>query len=154
MKMTGCQRLYLATMVVMLVIIVGSLTMKYFESKMLPLLISSVVFVLAGIQFTREILVKEMPISADKTGGGAAKEKWRGYLPNMAWIVGFLLSIYLLGFTISAGPFILGYMKWLGTRWRTTIIFAVLVPFTIYGLVEVALGVELYRGLVLSWAGY
>ena len=154
MKMTGCQRLYLATMVVMLVIIVGSLTMKYFESKLLPLLVSTVVFILAGIQFTREILVKEMPISADKTGGGAAEEKWRGYLPSIAWILGFLLSIYLLGFTISAGPFILGYMKWLGTRWRTTIIFAVLVPVVIYGTLEVIMGVELYRGLLLSWLGY
>lgn len=157
MKVTGSVRFYAVTMVVMLVIIVLSVMMEYLESKLLPLVISSIVFVLAGIGLTREILARDkqgMPISKGRTSGGeAAGEGWHGYLLNIAWIVGFLLSIYLLGFTIAIALFVLLYMKWLGTRWRVAITCAILTPSVVYGLFEVALGIELYRGLVLTWLG-
>ena len=158
MKITTSTGIYLAVMALMLAVIVASLKMEYFGAKLLPLLISSIVFVLAGIKFRGEVLARdkrEMPISADRTSGGEAdKESWRGYLPNIAWTVSFLLGIYLLGFTIAVALFILGYMKWLGTRWRVATTFAVLVPSALYGLIEIGLRVELYRGLVLSWLGY
>ena len=71
-----------------------------------------------------------------------------------AWIAGFVLGIYLLSFIIAIPLFMLSYMRWLGTSWRTTIIFTLLTPAIIYGAFEVALRIELYRGLLFTWLGY
>ena len=154
MKMRGISYFYLIIMVIMLVIIGLSLRMEYFASKLLPLVFSSTVFVLAAIGLGREILTKEKS-GATVAGGEAGKqeesrESWRGSLVAGAWVAGFFLVIYLLGFIIAIPLFVLSYMKLHGTRWVVAIVFAVLASALIYGGFELALKVNLYKGLVFG----
>jgi hypothetical protein len=155
MKIKGSSYLFIAIMIFMLVIIGFSLRMEYLESRLLPLVISSVVFVLAAIGLVRKIMVDVKAEVTVTEGETTIREKpgesWRSYLLAGAWLAGFMLTIYLLGFIVAIPLFILAYMKSHGTRWLVAITFAILTTLLIYGLFELALGVILYRGLVPSW---
>ncbi len=142
-KMQGSSWFLVVIIAVMLAVIVLSLRMEYLESKLLPLIISGAVLVLAAIRLGKEIF-KGVPDGSEETGEG-----WRGYLISGAWAVGFFLAIYLLGFIIAIPLFILSYMKSHGTRWLVAIIWTILLPAFIYGLFELTLKVTLYRGLLL-----
>jgi hypothetical protein len=145
-------------MVVMLVIIGWSLGMEYFSSKLLPLTIGSIVFVLVAIGLWGEILAgnerKATVTDAEESGMEKPGEEWRGYLLHGGWVAAFFMAIYLLGFMISMPLFILSYMRRLGTRWHVAITFAVLTSMFIYVIFEFAIGIDLYRGLVFTWFGY
>ncbi len=155
MKIKGSSYFLIVIIIVMLVIIGFSLRMEYFESKLLPLVISSAVFVLAVIGLGREIKAGIRGGVTATDGKMTEKEEpwegWRGYLIAGAWVTGFLLIIYLLGFLVAIPSFIIAYMKSHGTRWLVAITSAILTTVLIYVLFELALGVILYRGLILTW---
>ena len=156
MKIKGSSYFFMVIMAFMLVAIGLSLRMEYFESKLLPLVIGGAVFVLSAIGLWREILAGKKQEAAVTEGDTTkvteeeAKESWRGYLLAGAWVVGFFLGIYLVGFVIAIPVFVLFYMKSHGTRWLVAITFAALTTVLIYGVFEFALGVDLYRGLFFS----
>jgi hypothetical protein len=131
--------------------------MEEFASKLLPLVISSAVFILSAIKLGRDILSRDeqgVTATEGETGGEkGAKGGWLGYLAAGAWGVGFFLAIYLLGFMIAIPLFVLAYMKSHGTRWFVAITFAVLTPLLIYGVFELALRVTLFRGSLFAWLG-
>ena len=158
MKIRGSSYFFITLMVIMVVIIGLSLRMEHFETKLLPLVIGSAVFVLSAIGLWREISAgnqQEVTVTGgDTTRAEEAKESWRGYLLAGSWVVGFFLVIYLLGFIIAIPLFIISYMKTHGMRWLTAIAFTILTPLLIYGIFELALGVDLYRGLFLTLLGY
>jgi len=129
---------------------------EFLESKLLPLLIGSIVLILAAIQLGSEISrgnKLKASTSGDESGSDEVvyKEDARKYLDHGAWVAGLVLAVYVLGFIAAIFLFVLLYMNRLGARWREAIIFAVIFPAIIYGLFELALGIELYRGLVLDW---
>jgi len=158
MKISGSAYFFIVIMVIILVIIGLSLRMEHFESKLLPLVIGTAVFVLAAIGLGREILAGGERQITTTEGEATTREEtgegWRGYLAAGAWVAGFFLAIYLLGFIIAIPLFILAYMKLHGTRWLVAIAFAIIIPILIYGIFELALGVILYRGLLLTLLGY
>ncbi len=138
-------------MAIMLVVIGLSLGMEYFSAKVIPLIIAGISFSLAAIGLAREIWGKARPEIIDETGGGAeATESWSQYLVIGAWGVGFFLTIYLLGFFIAIALFVLSAMKFRGTRWWVAILFTIITPAFIYGLFELTLQIELYRGLLFT----
>ncbi|MFC1893793.1 tripartite tricarboxylate transporter TctB family protein [Chloroflexota bacterium] len=67
-----------------------------------------------------------------------------------AWLVGFALFIYLLGFLIAVPLYTLFYMKQRGSRWLGAFVTAVLFTAIIYIVFEVALGVILYKGVLFA----
>ena len=153
MKTRGIAYFPLAIMALMIVVIILSVLMEHPASKLLPLIIGGAVFVLAGIVLRSEIRASHRS-SETASGREAAAEKgtavsWGRYLVAGAWIVGFFLVIYLLGFMIAIPLFIFAYMKSHGTRWLTTVIFTILAPLLIYGVFELLLNVDLYRGILL-----
>ncbi len=151
MKIRSDAYSYIAVMAIMLVFIGLSLSMEYFSAKVIPLIIAGISFSLAAIGLAREIWGKAGPEIIDETGGGAeATESWAQYLVIGAWGVGFFLTIYLLGFFIAIALFVLSSMKFRGTRWWVAILFAIVTPAFIYGLFELTLQIELYRGLLFT----
>ena len=145
-------------MAAMLIIIGLSLRMEYFTTKFLPLTIGGIVLIVEGIGLWREISARDRPeatVTEDDTGKREeAREGWHQYLRSGAWVVGFFLAISLLGYLIAIPLFILSYMKSHGIRWGIAIILTILAPLLAYGIFELALGVELYRGLLFQWLGY
>ena len=70
---------------------------------------------------------------------------------NLAWLWGLGIGIYLAGYAVAIFLFVLLYMKWLGARWRTAIVCAIISPLVVYGVFQLALKMDLYRGLLFSW---
>ena len=155
MKLKGNTILFIAILVIMLAVIVSSLLMEYFESKLLPLMTSSAIFILAAMGLWRDIVKEYRPkekVTEDDTGQREKDgEGWHGYLINASWIGGFALGVFFLGYFVTIPLFILFYMKRLGTSWRIATAFAVLTPLLLYFLFQLALQVEMYPGLLFKW---
>jgi hypothetical protein len=56
----------------------------------------------------------------------------------------------LMGFIIAIPLFVVSYMRWLGTRWRVATISALLMLALVYGVFELAIGIDLYRGIIFT----
>ena len=152
MRMKQDIYIYTGVIVLMLGIIVNALTMEYFSSRMLPLIISGTIFILAAIQLSRGLLARGAPKVAaedeETKGGGEKKETWYGYMLVSAYVVGFFLLIYLLNFIVAIPIFTLVYMKTHDTKWRVAIPFAIVITVLIYVIFELALNLDLYQGLL------
>lgn len=142
----------IAIMVIMVVIIGLSLSMRELETKLLPLIISGIVFSLGAIQLTKEVRPKTEAGGVRDPAGERVDR--RRFLLAVAWVFGLFFGIWLVGFLIAIPLFVASYMKLNGIRWHMAIIWAVASLVFLYGLFEFLLNVELYRGLVPIWLGY
>ena len=130
--------------------------MKHIDSKLLPLIFSSVGLILAIIALwrnVREMKRREVTTGEIKTEIGDSSETWGGYLRNGFWVVGFLLAIYVIGLLTATAFFLLFYMKWLGTRWRIALVYAVVATVMVYLIFEVTLDIVMYHGILFTWFG-
>ena len=143
--------------IAMLGVIGLSLGLLSFASKLLPLIIGSIVFLLAIIGLAREIKAGVSPeataVSASE-GGASDKEKNTGvleYSEISAWILGYAVSIYLVGFLIATLAFVGAYMKRHDSSWFETVVTAVIFTAIIYAVFDLAFNTDLYKGQLLMW---
>ncbi len=154
-KISGKEYSLIVIMVIMLVVIVASLRMPSFYSKLLPLTVGIIVFLLSAIKFGQEFLAREKTaatiIEDDVSEITESKATGRAYLLTFAWIPGLVLAIYLRGFLISIPVFVLSFIKLCGTRWRTAIIYGILTLVVVYFGFQIALNIDFYEGLLFIW---
>lgn len=145
---------YIAILIGMVIIITYSLTMESFAIKFLPIVISGAVLVLAAFGLSKEIGSGSNPdetqIGSETSEGEEIKEDWKGYLFGGGYILGFSAGVYLLGFIMAIPLFILYYLKSHKTGWPATVLYAVLITSTIYGVFELGLDIILYRGVLFA----
>ena len=130
-----------------------SLTFQYLAAILLPLLLSSVIFVLAAIQLSKELRSrdKEQTATEEKPQPDVeTRVELRRFGSAIGWLAGFVLAIYLLGFLIAIPLFVFSYLKGHGRGWLTAIVLAVIAIGLIYGIFEFGLKAYLYRGLLFS----
>jgi len=155
-KLAASSYSLIVIMAAMLLVIVLALGMPL-VSKLLPLLFSSLIIILAAIKLWYDIWAgdkTEETVIKDIAGLGEESEApLRAYLLIGAWVVGFLLAIYLLGLLIACPLLVFSYMKTHGTRWLTAIISTIVIIITIYFGFQTALGIDLYPGLLFKWLG-
>ena len=158
MKMRGSAYFLIVVIVIMLAVIVAALRMDYFEAKLLPITYGTIILILAAISLKKELAssIKEEIVERENETGSVAdkKESWRKYVVPGAWILAFLLTIYLINFIIAITLFVFLYMKTQGARWITASTFAILTPVFIYVIFEVILKVYLHQGLLFKLLGY
>ena len=152
MKMKSSTYFLMLLMAVMLVVMVLSLNMEYLTSKLLPLTVSGIVFVLGAIQLAKEVRTGPAKVE-DETSAETEKER-RGFLLAGAWIIGLFVAIWLLGLMVTIPIYTFAYAKTHGIGWFVSIVTAVLMTVVTYVVFEVLLGAQLYRGLLLMWLGY
>ncbi len=108
--------------------------------------------ILATIELVREQSKPTSPETGTDEGKVSKKAEagtsWRGYFTAGGWVVGFVLSIFLLGFVIAIGLFAFSYLKSQGARWVTATAFAVITTALCYVSFDLLMRFELYRGLV------
>ncbi len=148
MKIRSSTYGYIAAIIVALFFLILSLRMEHFSSQMLPLVISGITLCLAAVGLGREISKKDSPNKNSEVE--EAGVSWVRYLVIVAWGVGLYMVLFLFGFYIGFFLFIISATKLLGTRWWVAIIPAILVPAFIYTIFELALRIELHRGLLFS----
>jgi peptidoglycan/LPS O-acetylase OafA/YrhL len=133
--------------------IVQSLAFHYWESMVLPLAISSLLFILAAVEVGKELLHRSNQEASvgKKTGKeGLNKTEIRRLGWVFAWAAGFSLAIYLVGFYVAVPVFSFAYLKWRGRSWLAAIIFALAMLAFIYPVFELGLKAPLYRGLIFG----
>lgn len=141
----------ISIMVVMALVIGKALTFRYFQSALLPVLIGSLVFILAGLQAGREIRGKEVTKAEGKPkfeGEEIVYTKGIGLGTFAAWFLGFCLAVYLLGHLIAVPLFSISYVKWRGKSWAIAIATAACITAFIYILFPFSFKTELYPGLI------
>jgi bacteriorhodopsin len=149
----------LIVVIVLMVAVIGlSLRLAYFASKLLPVVIASMVLLLAVIDLVMEIKAEhspKAPETAAKTGaGGKTGVKASKYFRYVSWLVGFSLAIYMVGFLIAIPLFVGAYMKRHGSHWLGTVTTAILYTGIIYAVFDLALKADLYKGKLLMWLGF
>ena len=158
MKMRADTYFLMALMAAMLVAIWDSLRAEQVYAKLVPLMLSSVIFVLAAVALVRSFLPKSRTgietEQGDTDEGEEAGGTPRGYMIAGLWTVGFFLGIYLLGLILAIGLFVFSYTKSHGTGWLVSVVLTVFTLGFAYGIFELALRVGLYQGLLFMWLGY
>jgi hypothetical protein len=151
-KIKGSLLITLLFLLIGLFGIVVSANFHYWESITLPLIVSSLIFMLAGVQLVLEFHPRaKHPITTAET----SDEKWhKGQISRayviIVWIVALILAIYLLGFYLAAALFIFAYLKWHARGWTSSVIFAVTLVLFIYLIFNIGLKSPLYKGLLFS----
>ena len=155
-KLSGSSYSFILVAIAMLSVIGSSRGLLSFASKLLPLIISSIVLLLAIIGLAREMKVgaslKRTAVSAGEGGTGEKKNAGiREYSGISAWILGYSLAIYLVGFLTANLLFVGAYMKRHGSTWFETVMTAVIFTGVIYAVFDLAFNTDLYKGQLLMW---
>jgi hypothetical protein len=133
--------------------IVQSLTFRYWESMVLPLAISSLIFILATVEVGKELRRRddrETAVEGKPNTESKNKIEIRRLGLVFGWAAGFSLAIYLLGFHIVVPLFAFAYLKWRRRSWLAASIFAVAMLAFTYGVFELGLKAPLYKGLIFG----
>ena len=154
-KLNAGEYVLISIMVVMLAAIIELLRFKSFSTKIMPIVVSGSVFVLAAVQLWLEMRAKGSTdsVAADAESHREEENKPAGrqYLTIAAWLAGFAISIYLIGFYLGSFLLILSYMKRNGSKWVGSIFLAVLSTAIMYTVFEVFLTAGLHPGLISRW---
>lgn len=138
---------FLLFLLVLTAAVIGiSLTFDAWESKMLPIVAASFVFILSAIQLYKEIITKE--IKNSETDNEQTGTKGASFSSVLGWVLGFPLIIYFLGFFIAIPLFLITYIKLRGRTWASAITIAVITTAMIYGIFEFTLKSDLWKGLI------
>lgn len=143
---------YIAVIVIALVIVASGLSMPYFASKLLPIVLGTSILFLAAAGLWRDIRLQARTATTVTEAGKAREQEASGrrYWLAVAWVAGFLLAIYLLGFLVSMPLYIFSYMKVHRIRWTTAIASAVITTVIMYFGFQYLLNIELYPGLLFN----
>jgi hypothetical protein len=130
--------------------IIQSLTFRYWESIVLPAAMSSIIFVMAAVEVSKELhrQGKQEKVKAGTEVKNRIELRRFGLV--FGWAAAFMLGIYLLGFLIAVPLFAFTYLKWRGRSWLTAALFAVVMLAFIYGAFELGLKAPLFKGLIFG----
>ena len=130
-----------------------------FKTALFPLAVSIPLLALVTIHLVQMIFGKE------DAGGGAAVDvefssdvppevERRRVLGTFAWFVGFILSVFLIGFPLTVPLFIFSYLKFQsGVGWLATIIATVITWGCFYGLFQWLVHIQFEDGFIQTLLG-
>lgn len=143
-KVKASSYIVMGIMAIALVVVVSSIRMEHWKSKLLPLIISSIMLILGAIELRTGIF---KPVES-KDENIESRRILRGYLVTGGWVVGFLIGVYLLGFLIAIPLFTLSYMKLHGSTWLGAFLLSIVLLGFMYVISEPLAHIKLYRGLI------
>ena len=141
----------ISSVVLIILIITAIVSMDYPpRARLFPLILIIITCGLVGLHLIKLVWGKTKQEAALEEKRIATKVTFIRHLRTPAWLGGFLLSIYLLGFTVGTSLFSLLYLKLNGLKWITTILFAIGVVAFVYGCFQLALKIPLYEGILFG----
>ena len=151
MKFKSSSYFLMALMLILVIVISLGLTMEYRKTKLLPIILGSIVLVLAAIELRRELLADDKPATLPEEKEVQRGDTLHRYWFTAAWMGGFLLAVYLFGVMAATPLFIVFYLKCHGRRWLTTIMLAAGTTAFIYVIFIWLLREELHKGLLFEF---
>jgi len=131
--------------ILVFVAILLALSLQYeLEAALFPWVFGSItLFMLVG-QIWREVAARK------RENGVVGSTELRPYVVGIAWVVGILPTVYLLGFLVGLPLYCFLYFKLHGQKWLPSIGLSLLVAAVIYGGFIVGLGFSFYKGLLFQ----
>ena len=152
MKMTGSAYFLVVIIVIMAVVFGVSVNMEFRDLKLLPLVLSIFVFVLASVALIRELRSEDGSTEEEvRKAGVGVLQIIRPHLIGYSWLAGFFVAIYLFGFLVATPMLVLSYMRTHNGGWLTAIGLGLLLPVFAYLVFDFLLGIDLYQGVVFAW---
>jgi hypothetical protein len=136
--------------VAMMVVIFSSLRMPYYESRLLPLIVASITLLLVALELWNELHSKDGAQEVKKEERPESKRMAGSLGTAVGWILGATLGVYLLGFVVGIVLFVLSYLKMRGRGWKVSLAASLITTALIYGIFEIGLKFELYKGLIYT----
>ncbi|MFC1971072.1 tripartite tricarboxylate transporter TctB family protein [Chloroflexota bacterium] len=154
----------------LLIVFVLVLTITSFtyttETRQMPLLVSIPTLVMASFVLISETfypkLLRRLDVSADDFIGINPEEvedtekqsraKVRvGLLSMYMWMISYCILVFLTGFLIATGVYLVAFLK-VGTKvsWLKTIIISTVVWGLMYGVFELFMKVNLFKGILFG----
>lgn len=127
-----------------------------YRAGLFPWAIGPPVLILAIAQFVLELTGK----TKITVGGEAASELPRDVVLRrtrsiVGWIVGVMIAIWLIGFSLAVPLTTLLYLRFTGReKWPITIVFALVSWAFFFGLFEYAISIPFPRGQLFEWFGF
>lgn len=156
-KLKGSSYSLLVIMAITLAMVARSAYFPRLQTKLMPMALGSVVFLLSAAELVRELRTTEQPRKRRKHEDTAEQVKkprrapWKAYAEYGGWLAGFFAAIYLFGFLVSIPAFVLSYFKTHGGGWVSGIILTVVLTAFIWVAFEYFLKINLREGLLLNW---
>jgi len=142
--------------VVMIGVVAIASGYPYLQAKLSVLFSGTFVLVLALVQLVKELFRAQQKRLDEQGAGRKEAEHDTGVLPYVleaAWMIGFALAIYVLGFMIAIPLYICAYMKSHGTRWSVSIMTGGGMAAFCYIIFVLILEMKLYSGIILMHLG-
>lgn len=137
--------------VAMMAVVTIASGFPYLQAKLAIIFSAGLVLVLALVQLAKELsLAKQKAAEPGVRKHGASTAS---YGIEAAWMVGFGLTIYLVGFIIAIPFYICAYMKSHGARWPVSIMTAVSMSAFCYVVFVLVLEMNLYPGAIITRLG-
>ena len=141
--------LFSALLLVFLVVI-DLYTFKYpAEARLFPWVVGLPATVLMFIHTIKEISRLRQGTEEHEDGSQAVGDK-RAYVLIIAWMVGFLIMIYILGFLAAIPLFIFLYLKTHGLSWFRSLGLAAGLIIVIYLIFSLGMEMRLHPGIIFS----
>ena len=154
MKIKPSSYFLIVLLVIAIVALVYGLTFPTMKAKLVPIVISGIILVLASVELARELMAsvksnQEIEAESEKAEAGTKGELHR-YILGFGWMAALAAGIYLVGFLIAVPLFVIAYLKLNSRRWLISIGMAAAMAIFIYGIFVVVLRVDLYPGLIFG----
>ncbi len=138
-----------------LLIVLAIYSLSYpFQTQLFPLVICIPVIALVLIQVVREISQssgsRRQEGNPAEQGATGSRAVWRGHALIIAWMTGFLLMIYIVGFILAIPLFLFLYLKLHGSGWLRSLGLAAGMVIVIYSLFTLAMKMHFYPGVLFS----
>jgi hypothetical protein len=144
---------YVVCIVIALVFGITSLTYDYFVAKIVPLITSGLVVLLAVIGILTEVRKQKNAVEPEpkkEVSEEEARETWPRYARTGIWLVGLFIAVYIFGFLIAVPVFLFAYMLVHKTRWYVALTITVVTSGILYAVFVVLLKVSVYKGLIFA----
>jgi hypothetical protein len=120
----------------MLFVFFYSLNLEYLKTKLMPLIVSAIGFILAVMEIIKQLREKKgkvAPASGVTQPPEAQKRLYRGYLYEIGWLLFLYGGFYVLGIIIFP-IFVLVYLMGHGRKLKASLALAVLMMIASYSL--------------------
>ena len=153
--MTGGVYIPIVLIVLMGITMGIAFTYPYLQARIVPMLVAGIIMLLAIVELVKGLCSRTAPITPKEEGQTEGNEEidLRGSLVQGAWMVGFLLVIYLVGFAAGIALFTAVYARAHRTTWPTSIGLGVFMAVLSYVLFSYLVEAELYPGIILRGLG-
>jgi hypothetical protein len=145
----------LVVAVAMMAVVAIASGYPYLQAKLSVIFSGGLVLVLALVQLVRELRAAKQSAEEPKAKHKAQEQSASPavYGLEAAWMAGFALAIYLLGFLIAIPLYICAYMKSHGARWLASILTGVLMAVFCYVIFVLVLEMKLHQGEIIIRLG-